>query len=46
METNKGGIGQTLTPVGADFVERLWEKSWTYIKTVVDIVREPILILD
>jgi PAS domain-containing protein len=24
----------------------LWEKSWTYIKTVVDVVREPILILD
>jgi len=26
--------------------EQLWEKSWTYIKTVVDVVREPILILD
>lgn len=24
----------------------LWNESWTYIKTVVDIVREPILILD
>ncbi|MFA7285553.1 MAG: PAS domain-containing protein [Candidatus Paceibacterota bacterium] len=24
----------------------LWEKSWTYVRTVVDIVREPILILD
>ena len=35
METNKN-----------DFLERLWEESWTYIKTVVDIVREPILILD
>ncbi len=29
-----------------NFTERLWEKSWTYIKTVVDIVRQPILILD
>ena len=29
-----------------DFFERLWEESWTYIKTVVDVVREPILILD
>jgi PAS domain-containing protein len=28
------------------FLERLWEESWTYIKTVVDVVREPILILD
>jgi nitrogen-specific signal transduction histidine kinase len=23
-----------------------WNKSWTYIKTVIDIVREPVLILD
>lgn len=34
------------TPARAQFVERLWEKSWTYIKTVVDVVREPVLILD
>ena len=27
-------------------IEKLWEKSWTYIKTVVDVVREPVLILD
>lgn len=32
--------------VGADFVDHFWEKSWTYIKTVVDVVHEPILILD
>jgi hypothetical protein len=32
--------------VGADFFERAWEESWTYIKTVVDVVREPVLILD
>ncbi|MFA5934806.1 MAG: PAS domain-containing protein [Candidatus Paceibacterota bacterium] len=31
---------------GPKFIEHLWEKSWTYIKTVVDVVREPILILD
>lgn len=31
---------------GANFIERLGEESWTYIKTVVDVVREPILILD
>ncbi len=24
----------------------LWDNSWTYIKNVVDIVREPVLILD
>lgn len=39
MQTNKKKIE-------TDFVEHLWEKSWTYIKTVVDVVREPILILD
>ena len=37
---------KTFTPVGANFLERLGEESWTYIKTVVDIVHEPILILD
>lgn len=35
-----------LKPISVDFFERLWEKSWTYIKTVVDVVREPVLILD
>jgi PAS domain-containing protein len=24
----------------------LWEKSWTYIRTIVDVVREPVLVLD
>ncbi|MDP2655121.1 MAG: PAS domain-containing protein [bacterium] len=43
METPKKGV---LNLVGADFLERLGEDSWTYIKTVVDIVREPVLILD
>ncbi len=27
-------------------LERLWGKGWTYVKTMVDILREPILILD
>jgi len=34
------------TVIGADFIDHFWEKSWTYIKTVVDVVREPVLILD
>ena len=37
---------QTHTPIDTDFIELLWEKSWIYIKTVVDVVREPVLILD
>jgi len=31
---------------GSDFIDKYWENSWTYIKTVIDIVREPVLILD
>lgn len=46
METNKKEIEQTLKPIGTDFFGRLWEESWIYIKTVVDVVREPVLILD
>lgn len=46
METNKINPGQIFKPVEADFFKRLWEESWAYIKTVVDVVREPILILD
>ncbi|MGC9610866.1 MAG: PAS domain-containing protein [Minisyncoccia bacterium] len=46
METIKRDTGQTLKTVGADFVERFWEESLAYIKTVVDVVREPVLILD
>jgi PAS domain-containing protein len=26
--------------------EKIWNESWTYIKTVVDTVREPFLVLD
>jgi len=46
METTKKEVGQTLMPVRPDFFERLWEESWAYIKTVVDVVREPVLILN
>lgn len=46
MEINKKNTGKNLKSVGTDFVERFWEDSWTYIKTVVDVMREPILILD
>jgi len=46
MEKNIKGVGAKSNLVGANILERLWEESWTYIKTVVDVVREPILILD
>jgi hypothetical protein len=31
---------------GSDFFEIFWDRTLTYIKTVVDVVREPMLILD
>lgn len=31
---------------GTQYAEKLWAESWVYIKTVVDTVREPFLILD
>ncbi len=36
----------TRKPLGANFFTDFWEESWTYIKTVVDVLREPVLILD
>lgn len=42
-------LGMTTThdkTTETELVGKLWKKSWTYIKTVVDVVREPILILD
>lgn len=33
-------------PVNTANAEHVWEVAWTYIKTVVDTVREPFLILD
>jgi PAS domain-containing protein len=46
MKTTKMSVKQSPKPVVANLIGHVWEKSWTYIKTVVDIVREPILILD
>lgn len=45
MEKTKATL-QTSEIFGDDFFKRLWDESWTYIKTVVDVVREPVLILD
>lgn len=37
---------KTKSKTGSGFIDKYWENSWTYIKTVIDIVSEPILILD
>jgi nitrogen-specific signal transduction histidine kinase len=46
MKTNKKSVDKIPARVGANFFDHFWEKSWIYIKTVVDVVREPVLILD
>lgn len=46
INKNKSIVSKASGPLGPDFIEHLWEKSWTFIKTVVDVVREPVLILD
>src|SRR6185436_14185825 len=46
MDTPKKDTNEAEKSATSDFFERLWEESWTYIKTVVDVVREPVLILD
>ncbi len=46
INKNKKKILDIINPVDNDFFKKLWEESWTYIRTVVDVMREPILILD
>lgn len=43
---NTQNLQQGTEPIEANFFEKLWERSWAYIKTVVDVVREPVLVLD
>ncbi len=46
MKSNKKDVGEISKSDKADFVESFGKECWMYIKTVVDIVREPILVLD
>lgn len=43
MDIHKNDV---VSPGRDDLFVRLSKESWTYIKTVVDVLREPILILD
>ncbi|MEK7660161.1 MAG: hypothetical protein AAB343_03090 [Patescibacteria group bacterium] len=38
--------GTNTLQIGADFFHHLCNQGWTYVRTVVDVVREPVLILD
>ena len=44
--TTKKDLGLVVKVAGTDFFKRLWGKGWIYIKTVVNVVEEPVLILD
>jgi len=46
MNIAKKIIKNKLNTVGPDFFGRLWEESLIYITTVVDVIREPVIILD
>lgn len=46
VATSKDKPTKSYDRVGADFFVEFWEESWTYITTVVDVLREPVLILD
>jgi len=46
MATQKKKAEQNLLPVASDIALHVWGASWRYIKTVIDVVREPVLILD
>ncbi|KKT78830.1 MAG: Transcriptional regulator, Fis family [Parcubacteria group bacterium GW2011_GWF2_44_8] len=42
----KKSVSKSSRHIGSDFFDEFWEESWTYIRTVVDVLREPVLILD
>jgi two-component system, cell cycle sensor histidine kinase PleC len=46
MKKNKKNVTGKKIAIGSDFIDSFWEKSWTYIKTAVDVVHEPVLVLD
>lgn len=46
MAILKKSLNQKIIPIEQDFVDNMWERSWTYIKTVVDVANQPVLVLD
>src|SRR5690606_28210977 len=45
-KTTEPKDSRTTPSPDAEFINLFWEKSWVYIKSTVDVVREPVLILD
>jgi hypothetical protein len=46
MKKSTSAVKTASAAIGTDYFESSWEVSWTYIKTVVDVVHEPVLILN
>jgi len=46
IKTENDTAKKSYEHVGAEFFVEFWEESWTYIKTVVDVLREPVILLD
>lgn len=44
--TTKKDIKLAIKVAGSSFFKYLWGESWTYVKTVVNVAEEPVLILD
>ena len=42
----KTKIEKDYQKIGVEFFDESWEESWTYIRTVVDVLREAVIILD
>ncbi|TAJ15608.1 PAS domain-containing protein [Patescibacteria group bacterium] len=46
MDTTKKDEPHEIEPIGSDYIKNLWQESWSYVRTIVDVVRDPIVILD
>lgn len=44
--TTKKDIKSVIQAAGINFFKYLWGESWVYVKTVVNVAKEPVLILD
>lgn len=44
--SNKKTAKKTSAHKGSDFFDEFWAESWTYIRTVVNVLREPVIMLD
>lgn len=46
MNKAKNNTPHAIEPIGSDYIKKLWQESWVYVRTIVDVVRDPVVILD